>query len=108
MFTTLEVVAFLFAGMTGETRVGSFLRRLVLERDNLRRISFGYVGLAWPVAGFTTSDFALPAVYRRKLRVRRMRVGFEHILVAIFAGFAANVIFCAVACRLDCCGGGWK
>ena len=56
-----EVVVLLFAGVTGQTRLGDFLLRLVLERNDLLGIALFDMGLAGTVARFATGHFLFPA-----------------------------------------------
>lgn len=92
VFAPPEIIPFLFAGMTGETSLRDFLRRLVLEGDDFRRVTLLHVGFAWSMASFATGDFLLPTTDLGETRVRSNRESFELILVAIFTGVAADVI----------------
>jgi hypothetical protein len=63
VFAAPEVIVLFFTCMTGETRFRNCLGRFVLERNDLRRITFLYVRLAGTVARFATRNFSLPALY---------------------------------------------
>lgn len=93
-----EIVVFFSTRVAGETGLGSFLRRFIFERNHLRRIAFFDVDPAWPVARFATSYLAFPTADRGKFGVGRVRVSFEQILVAVLAGFAADIVSRAVGC----------
>ena len=56
------------------------------------------MGLAGTVARFTAGCFAFPTADLGKLGMRCMREGFELILVAVHAGFAADIISGDVGC----------
>ena len=92
MFAAPEVVAFLFAGMAGKTRLGNLFGRFILERDDLRRVTFFHVGLAWSMTRFAASHFPFPTAETGETRVRSVREGFELILVAGLTSFTADVI----------------
>ena len=49
VLTTAEVVVFLSAGVTGQTGFRNLLRRFVLEGNDLLRITFFDMSLAWPM-----------------------------------------------------------
>lgn len=98
VLATSEIVVFFSARVARETGLGDFFGRFIFERNNLRRIGFFNVGLAWPVARFAASYLAFPTADLGQLGVRSVREGFELILVALLAGFAADVIFGAVGC----------
>ena len=99
VLATTEVVVLLLARVAGKTGLGSFFGRLVLERNDLRRIAFLYVGLAWPMARFAASYLSFPTADRGKFGVRCMGEGFELIFVTVLAGFAADIISGDVGCR---------
>src|SRR6185437_10001557 len=92
VFAAPEVVVFFSTGVARETCFGSFFGRFIFERNYFSRIAFFAVGLAWPMARFAPGCFPLPTADLRKSGMRGMRVGFELILVAILARFAADVI----------------
>ncbi len=87
-----EVVVFLSAGVTGQARLRGFFRRLVLERNDLLRIAFLEVRLAWSMTRLATSDFSFPTIDSGESGVRRVREGFELFFVAVLTGFAANIV----------------
>lgn len=93
-----EIVVFFFTRVARETGLGNFFGRFILERNNLRRIGFFNVGLAWPVTRFAASYLAFPTADRGQLGVRSVREGFELILVALLTGFAADIVSGAVGC----------
>lgn len=101
VLTTPEIVVFFFTRVAGETSLGSVLRRFVLERNDLRRITFLYVRLARTVARFAASHLSFPTADRGKFGVGRMGVSFEQIFVTVLAGFATDIICGAVACWFD-------
>lgn len=104
VLATTEVVSLLFASVTRKTSLGDFLRRFVLEGNDLFGIAFFRVGLAWAMTGFATSYLVFPTANRRKRGVGSVREGFELIFMAGFAGFAADVIFGVVTRRFDLAG----
>ena len=63
MLAAAEVVVLFFSCVAGQTGFRSFFGRFVFERNDLRRIAFFRVGLAWPVTGFATRYFAFPTAY---------------------------------------------
>ena len=91
MLTTTEVVVLFFAGVTPQTGLSGFLRRLVLKGDDLGGVALFSMGLARSVTGFTACDLCVPALYFRKVCMRSMRKRFELIFVAIFAAIAADI-----------------
>lgn len=92
VFAATKVVVFLSAGVTAQTRLGSFFRRLVFEGDDLLRIAFLAMGLAWTVARFATRDLIFPTGELRELSMRSMREVFELILMTVFTDLAADVV----------------
>ena len=60
VFAALEIIAFLFSGVADKTGLGSFLRRFILERNDLRRVAFCDVGFAWTMTRFTAGHFVFP------------------------------------------------
>ena len=98
VLTTPEVVVFFFTGMAGKAGLRGCLRRFILERNDFRRIAFCQMSLAGTMACFATGHFPFPTAYVCELGMRSMREGFELILVAILAGFTADVIPGAVHC----------
>ena len=92
VFAAPEVIAFLFARMAGQAGFGDFLPGLVFERDDLRRVAFFQVGLAWSMTRFAAGYFFFPTADFGEAGVRSMREGLELILVTIFARLAADVI----------------
>jgi hypothetical protein len=92
MFAAPEVVAFLFARVAGKTRLGNLFGRFIFERDDLRRVTFCHVGLAWSMTRLATCHFLFPTVDFGETGVRSMRERFELILVTVFASLAADVV----------------
>ena len=92
VFAAAEVITFLFARMAGKTRLRNFLRRLVLERNDLRRVALFHMRLARPMTRFAACYFVFPTVDTREASVGSMREDFELILVTVFAGVATDVI----------------
>lgn len=91
VFATTKVVPLFLAGMAAQAGLGRIFRRFVFERDDLRRIAFGYMIFPWTMTGLAAGDLTLPTADRGKLGMRGVRVRFELILVTVFAGFAADV-----------------
>ena len=92
VLATTKVIALFFAGVTGETRLRDFFRRLVLKRNDLGGIAFGNVILARTVTSLATRYLIFPTGNIGELRMRRVRKSLELILVTILAGVAADVI----------------
>ena len=101
VFAAPKVVAFFFAGMAGQTGFGNFLRRLVLERDDLGWVTFLDVGLARAMTRFAPGYFSFPTAYLREIGVRGMRERFELILVAGLASLTADVIIVIIVGRRE-------
>jgi hypothetical protein len=106
MLATPKVVAFFFAGMARETRLRNLFGRFVFERDDLLRVTFFEVGFAWAMTLFAAGNFSFPTANLGKLGMTGVRERFELVLVAILAGFAADILSGAVGCwsslaRLD-------
>ena len=95
-----EVIVLFLSRVTRKTGFGGFLRRLAFERNDLFRITFFDVRLAWSMTRFTASHFVVPTADLRELGVRRVRESLELIFVAIFAGIAADVVVFIVGSRL--------
>lgn len=71
VFSTFEVVALFLAGVTCQTGLGSFLRRLVLERNDLGDVSAAFdVRLTWAVTRFASGHLIFPIANLCELRVR--------------------------------------
>ncbi len=87
-----KVVVFLSTGMTAQTRFGRFFRRLVFERNDLLRVAFFDVGLAWTMARLATRHLFFPTGKLRELSVRGVREVFELIFVTIFTDLTADVV----------------
>jgi len=60
VFATAEVVVLFAPGVARQTGFRDLLGRLVLERDDLRRIAFRYVLLAWSMTCLTASHLVFP------------------------------------------------
>ena len=88
-----EVVVFLFASVAAQTRLRDFLRRLVLEGDDLLRVAFLAVRLTWTMARLATRHLVVPTADFDELSVRRMREGLELIFVAVFTSLTAHIVF---------------
>ena len=67
VFPTSEIVVFFFAGMAGETGLGSFFGRFIFEGNDLGRISCLNMGLAWSMARLAASYLSFPTAGRGKL-----------------------------------------
>ena len=92
VFASPEIITFLFAGMTRQTSLGDFLRRLILEGDYFRRVTLFQVGFAGSMASFAARHFVFPTADFGETGVRSKRERFELILVTILTGLAADVI----------------
>src|SRR6185503_19492590 len=93
MLAATEVIPLFLAGVAGKTSLGDFFRVLIRKRNDLGFVSAAiHVRLAWTVTRFAAGDFVFPAANRRQRRVRRVRVGFEDVLVTRLAGVTADVI----------------
>lgn len=93
VFAAPEIVMFFSTRVARETGFGSFFRRFVFERNNLRRITLFTVSLARPMARFAAGYLALPTANLGNLGMRGMREGLELIFVAVLTGIAADIIF---------------
>ena len=87
-----EVIVFLSAGVTAQTRLRGFLRRLVLERNDLLRIAFFDVRLTWTMTRLAAGYFVFPTAKSCEVSMRSVRECFELIFVAIFTGLTAYVL----------------
>ncbi len=67
-----KVIAFFFARMTRETRLGNLFRRFVFERDDFFRVTLFEVRFAWAMTLFAAGNFSFPAANRGKLGMRSM------------------------------------
>ena len=92
VFAAAEVVVFLAAGVTTQTRLGDLFRRLVFERDDLRWVAFFDVRLTWTMARLATRHLFFPTAELRELRVRSVREVFELIFVAVFTRVATDEV----------------
>jgi hypothetical protein len=92
VFTSAEVVVLLFSRVTGQTGLGYFFGRSVLERDDLGRITFFEVGLSGTMTSFAPGYFAFPAAQITQASVGSAQKSFELILVAVLTRCAANVV----------------
>src|ERR1044072_5462533 len=87
-----KVVVLLFAGVATSTRLRDFFRRFVFEGDDLLRIAFFNVRLAWSMARLATRHFVFPTSDFYELRVGGVREGFELLFVEIFARLTAHIV----------------
>ena len=87
-----EVIVLLLAGVASQTCFRDFFRRFVLERDDLLRIAFFNVCLAWSMARLAAGHFVFLTADFYELRVGSVREGLELIFVAVFARLATHVI----------------
>jgi len=60
VFSAPEIVPLLFARVTKKAGFGDLFGALIFERNNLARIAFCDVGLAWAMTGLATSYSAVP------------------------------------------------
>src|ERR1700737_4839804 len=91
VFAAAEVVVLFSARMAGKTSLRYCLGRFILERNDLRWITFFAVGLAWTVASLTTGYLSFPTTDGGELGMRGMRESFELVFVTVLAGIAADV-----------------
>lgn len=70
MLAAAKVVVFLFAGMTAQTSFRDLFRRFVLERDDLFRVAFFTVRLAWSMTGLAACYLLFPTGELYELRMR--------------------------------------
>lgn len=96
-----EIVSLFLAGMTRQTRLRDFLRRFVLEGNDLFGIAFFGVGLAGAVTRFATGYLVFPTAYRRKRGVGSVREGLELIFMTSLADFAPHIVCCVVTRWFD-------
>jgi len=89
---------FLFAGMATEARFGDLFRGFVLEGNDLLRIAFLTMSLAWTMTGLATGHFLFPTTEARELSMGSVGEGFELIFVAIFTSLTAYVVV-RLVCR---------
>ena len=64
-----EVIVLFFPGVTRQTRLGDLFRRFVFERDDLLRIAFFAVRLAWSMTRLATRHLVFPTADLYELRV---------------------------------------
>lgn len=100
MLAAAEGVVLFPARMTGEASFGNLLGGFVLEGDDLRRIAFFDVRLAWSMTRLTTGPLVFPTAQAAELGVRSRSEVSELIFVAVFAGFTADVLVVS-RCGLD-------
>ena len=93
VLTAAKVVVLFPAGVTAQTCLGDLFRRLVLEGDDLLRIAFFSVCLAWTMTGFAARHLLFPTPQPRELSMRSVRKEFELVFVAVFASLAAGIVF---------------
>ena len=60
VFAAAEVVVLFSPGVAGQAGFRDLFGGLVLERDDLRRIAFGYVFLAWSMTRLTARHLVFP------------------------------------------------
>jgi len=102
VFAAPKVVMFLFPGMASQTCLGYFLRRLVLERDDLLWIAFSQVFFARSMTRLAPGNLVFPASQTTEAGVGGRDKVLKLILMAIFAGFTSNVLIVDVlASRRD-------
>src|SRR5689334_7736136 len=92
VFAAAEVVVLFATGVAGQAGFGDLLGGLVLERDDLRRVPFRDVLLAWSMTRLTASHLAFPTRQTAELRVGSRLEVLELILVAVLACLAADVL----------------
>jgi len=62
VFSAPEIVPLLFARVTKKAGFGDLFGALIFERNNLARIAFCDVGLAWAVTGLAASYSSIPVL----------------------------------------------
>ena len=92
VFSSSEVVSFLFACVASKARLRDFLRRFILERYDFCRVSFLDMSFSWPMTCLTSCDFVFPTIDFGETGVGSMGERLELVVMAVFAGFTANII----------------
>jgi len=92
MFTAAKVVVLFSSGMTPKARLRSYFRRFGIEGNDLFGVAFLQMGLARSMTLLATRDLVFPAREVNYLRMSRVGKVLELVLMAIFAGFAANIV----------------
>ena len=95
VFTAAEVVVLFASGVAGQAGFGDLLGRLVFERDDLCRVAFRDVLLAWSMTRLTASHLVFPTAQTAEFGVRSRDEVFELIFVTVFAGLASDVLLVA-------------
>lgn len=88
-----KVVVLLLAGVAAQTCFRDFFRGFVLERDDLLRVAFFNVCLAWSMARLATRHLVFPTADFYELRVGGVREGLKLIFVTVFTRLTTDVIF---------------
>ena len=69
VFAAAEVVVLFSSRVAAQAGFGDLFRRFVLERNDLGRIAFLHVGLAWSMTGFAPGHFLFPTLQAAKFCV---------------------------------------
>ena len=92
VFSSSEVISFLFACMASKARFRDFLRRFILERYDFCRVSFLNVSFSWPMTCLTSCNFVFPTIDFGETGVGSMGERLELVFVAVFASVTADII----------------
>ena len=92
VFTSTEVVAFFFPRMACKAFFRNRFGGFVFERNDLCGVAVFSVRFTWTMASFAAGHFIFPTADIYELRVRRVRKGFELVLVAILTGVATYIV----------------
>lgn len=94
-----KVVVLFPAGVTPQTSLRSFFRRLCFEGNNFAGIAVFCVGPPGTMARLATRNFGFPTIYFDELSVRSVREGLELIFMTGFATFAADIVLWILNCN---------
>ena len=92
MLTTTKVVVLLSSRMAGKTSFGNLLGGFVLEGNDLGRITFGYVVLAWSMTRFTPGYLVFPATEIAQFGMGSRNKILELIFMAVLTRFASYIL----------------
>lgn len=92
MLTASKVVVLLPARMAGQTSFRNLFGGLVLEGNDLCRITFGYVLFTWSVARLTSGYLVFPAIESTQFGMGSRNKILELIFVAVLTRFASYIL----------------
>ena len=92
VFTAAKVVVLFSSRMAGQTSFGNLLGRFVLEGNDLCRVTFGYVVLAWSVTRFTAGYFVFPATEIAQFGMGSRNKILELVFMAVLTRFASYIL----------------